>query len=64
MTDNIMFVNMSLARSKCLFEVWLFNESVIDDKIAMTAIRCRLFRKNAPIFLRRAKLHNITTSNQ
>lgn len=48
MTDNILSVNISLVSSKCLFEVWLFNEGVIDDKITMIAMRWRLFRKNAP----------------
>ena len=39
MKDNILFVNMSLPRWRCSFEVWLFNESVIGDKIAMIAMR-------------------------
>ena len=39
MRDDILFVNISLVSSKCLFEVWLLNEGVIDDKIAMTAMR-------------------------
>ena len=44
MADNILFLNMSLANSKCLFEVWLFNKGVTDDKIAMIAMRLRIFR--------------------
>ena len=44
MADNILFLNMSLANSKCLFEVWLFNKGVTDDKIAMIAMRFRIFR--------------------
>ena len=35
MADNILFLNMSLVSSKCLFEVWVFNKDVTDDKIAM-----------------------------
>ena len=34
---------MSLVRSKCLFEVWLFNKDVTDDKIVMIAMRWRIF---------------------
>ena len=34
---------MSLVSSKCLFEVWLFNKDVTDDKIAMIAMRWRIF---------------------
>ena len=37
MADNILFLNMSLVSSKCLFEVWLFNKDVTDGKIAMIA---------------------------
>ena len=40
MTDNILFLNVSLVSSKCLFEVWLFNKDVTDDKIAMITIMC------------------------
>ena len=34
---------MSVVSSKCLFEVWLFNKDVKDDKIAMIAMRWRIF---------------------
>ena len=43
MADNILFLNMSLVSSKCLFEVWLFNKDVTDDKIGMIAMRLRIF---------------------
>ena len=43
MADNILFLNRSLVSSKCLFEVWLFNKDVTDDKIAMIAMRWRTF---------------------
>ena len=43
MAGNILFLNMSLVSSKCLFEVWLFNKEVTDDKIAMIAMRWRIF---------------------
>ena len=47
MADNILFLNMSLVSSRCLFEVWLFNKrsnkDVTDDKIAMIAMRWRIF---------------------
>ena len=43
MTDNILFLNMSFVSSKCLFEVWLFNKDVTDDKIVMIAMRWRIF---------------------
>ena len=43
MADNILFLNMSLVSSKCLFQVWLFNKDVTDDKIAMIAMRWRIF---------------------
>ena len=43
MADNILFLNMSVVSSKCLFEVWLFNKDVTDDKIAMIAMRWRIF---------------------
>ena len=48
MTDNILFVNISRVSAKCLFEVWLFSKGVIDDKMAITAMRWRIFRKRAP----------------
>ena len=38
-----MFLDMSLVSSKCLFQVWLFNKDVTDDKIAMIAMRWRIF---------------------
>ena len=41
-------MNISLVSSKCLFEVWLFNKGVIDDKIAMIATRWRISRKHVP----------------
>ena len=50
MADNILFLNLSLVSLKCLFEVWQFNKGVIDDKIAMIAMRWRIFRKNFPTF--------------
>ena len=43
MAGNILFWNMSLVSSKCLFEVWLFNKEVTDHKIAMIAMRWRIF---------------------
>ena len=43
MADNILFLNRSLVSSKCLFEVWLCNKDVTDDKIAMIAMRWRIF---------------------
>ena len=43
MADNILFLNMSLVSSKCLFEVWLFNKDVTDDKIGMIAMCWRIF---------------------
>lgn len=46
MADNVLFLNMSLISSKCLFEVWLFNKGVIDNKIAVIAMCWRIFRKN------------------
>ena len=48
MTGNILYLNISLVSSKCLFEVWLFAKGGMDDKIAMIAIRRRIFRKNVP----------------
>ena len=35
MADNTLYLNISLVRSKCLFEVWLFDKGEMDDKIAM-----------------------------
>ena len=49
MADYILFLNMFLVSSKCLFEVWLFNKGVIDDTIAMIAIALENFRNNVPI---------------
>ena len=43
MADNILFLDMSLVSSRCLFKVWLFNKDVTDDKIAMIAMRWRIF---------------------
>ena len=48
MPDNIVYCNISLVSSKCLFEVWLFDKGVMDDKIATIAMRSRIFRKNVP----------------
>ena len=48
MADNILFVNISRVSAKCLFEVWLFSKGVIDDKMAITAICCRIFTTRAP----------------
>ena len=48
MADNILYLNISLVSSKYLFEVWLFDKGVMDDKIAMIALRRRIFRKNVP----------------
>lgn len=44
----LLFANISLESSKCLFKIWRFNEVVINDKIAMIAMHRRRFRKNAP----------------
>ena len=38
MANNILFLIKSLESSKCLFEDWLFNKAVIDDKIVMIAV--------------------------
>ena len=48
MADNRLVLNMSLTSSKCLFEIWLliFNKGVIDNKIAMIVMQCRIIRKN------------------
>ena len=49
MTDNIIIVCEYLpSKLKSLFKVWLSNKGVSDDKIAMTAMRWRIFRKNVP----------------
>ena len=48
MADNILYLNTSLVSSKCLFDVWLFDKGGMDDKIAMIAMRRRIFRKNVP----------------
>ena len=58
MTDNILYLNMSLVSSKCLFEVWLFDKGGMDNKIAMIALCRRIFRKNVPTS--NAQLHSIT----
>ena len=50
MADNILYLNISLLSSKCLFEVWLFEKSGMDDKIAVIAMRRRIFRKNVKNF--------------
>ena len=49
MADNISYLNISLVSSKCLFEVRLFAKGGMDDKIAMIAMRRRIFRKNVPL---------------
>ena len=49
MADNILYWNISLVSSKCLFEVWLFDKGRMDDKIAMIAMRRRMFRKTVPV---------------
>ena len=46
MAGNILYVNISLVRSKCLFNVWLFDKGGMDEKIAMIAMRRRIFGKN------------------
>ena len=48
MADSVLFVNISRVSAKCLFEVWLFNKGVIDDKMAITAMRWTIFRKRDP----------------
>ena len=45
MADNILFVNISRVSAKYLFEVWLFSKGVIDDKMAITAMRWRILGK-------------------
>ena len=48
MVHIILFLNISRVSSKCFFEVWLFNKGVIDDKIAMIAMRWRISGKHVP----------------
>ena len=48
MADKLLYLNMSLVSSKCLFEVWLFDKGEMDDKIAMIAMPRRIFRKYVP----------------
>ena len=48
MAGHILYLNISLVSSKCLFEIWLFDKGGMDDKIAMIAMRRRIFRKNVP----------------
>ena len=48
MAGNILYLNISLVSSKCLFKVWLFDKGGMDDKIAVIAMRRRIFRKNVP----------------
>ena len=48
MADNVLYWNISLVSSKCLFEVWHLDKGVMDDKIATTAMRRRIFRENVP----------------
>ena len=48
MADNILYLNMPLVSLKWLFEVCLFDKGVMDDKIAMIAMRWRIFGKNVP----------------
>ena len=50
MAGNLLYLNISLVSSKCLFEVWLFGKGGMDDKIAMIATRRRNFRKNVPTY--------------
>ena len=45
MPNNELFLIKSLESSKCLFEVWLFNKGVIDNKIAMIAVPWKIFRR-------------------
>ena len=46
MAGNILYLNISVISSKCLFKVSLFDKGGMDDKIAMIAMRRRIFRKN------------------
>ena len=63
MAGNILYLNISLVSSKCLFKVWLFDKGGMDDKIAMIAMRRRIFRKNVPTSnAQHAKLHSIAKS--
>ena len=48
MAGNILYLNISLVSSKCLFEVWLFDNGGMDDKIATIAMRRRIFSENVP----------------
>jgi len=50
MADNILYLNISLVSSKCLFDVWLFDKGGMDDKIGMIAMRRRIFRKKCSNF--------------
>ena len=45
MAGNILYLNISLVSSKCLFKVWLFDKGGMDDKIAMIAMRRRISGK-------------------
>ena len=38
MAGNILYLNISLVRSKCLFKSCLFDKGGMDDKIAMIAM--------------------------
>ena len=44
--EDILFLNMSLVSSMCLFEVWIFNKGAIDDKRAMITMCWIIIRKN------------------
>jgi len=48
MTDNILFLNMSLVSLKCLFEFWVFSKGVMENEIAVIVMQWRIFRKNVP----------------
>ena len=48
MAGHILYLNVSLVSSKCLFEIWLFDKGGMGDKIAMIAMGRRIFRKNVP----------------
>ena len=48
MADNILYLNISLVSSKCLFEVWLFEKDGMDNKLAMIAMRRRIFKEKVP----------------
>ena len=64
MADSVLFVNISRVSAKCLFEVWLFKKGVIDDKMAITAMRWTIFRKRDPTSNAKQNLHSIATSVQ